>query len=456
MPPVYAPKRREVMPFGWVDVSDLIPLLNTPQVQRLERSTQLGVNYKVFPTATHNRLGHSLGVVEMTTQLLQELFRRGFFPESERTQLMCDLRIAALLHDSGHAPFGHPPEYVAKAMQPGYTHKVRTAEIIRALDPVIRACGSTADRIVALLDENNGVPEGKMVYLQNGGDKIAYLIQDGYFAGVLDVGERVLSQTLFGYSCWTGRTIAIAKQGIPSSEALGQLFMKMYLHCYFKPDCLGAQRLLEKALQTYMEQTGLTVPAMYDLREFELEARLAASDVRLVRDCYSRLSQFGSLEPAITLKVRGVESKIVPAGDAPREIGIDYEHASHLARHYESPLNRTELEKKIAAEHGLKEDEIVVTTTPDLPKLVPKDIVVVDEDGNEDGTLFKHNPEHKESLDRLARKGYYFKIWVPRDKRGKIAEAYKNICAITEADSKVELTYDVGVRERKLFSDSPK
>ena len=80
--PVFSPKRREVMPLGWADISDLIPLLNTPEVQRLEQSTQLGVNYKVFPTATHKRLGHSLGVVEMTTRLIQELFRRDFFPES--------------------------------------------------------------------------------------------------------------------------------------------------------------------------------------------------------------------------------------------------------------------------------------------------------------------------------------------------------------------------------------
>jgi len=455
--PVFSPKRREVMPLGWADISDLIPLLNTPEVQRLEQSTQLGVNYKVFPTATHKRLGHSLGVVEMTTRLIQELFRRDFFPESERAQLMQDLRIAALLHDLGHAPYGHPSEYVAKFLEMGYDHKVKTAELIRQLDSTIRKCGSSSDRIVQLLDEKNGAPEGKLVYgSPTGGDKILYLLQDKYFAGVLDVSETVDPPTLFGYSCWTGKELAIARQGIPAFEVLGRLFMNMYLHCYFKPECLAAQRLWEKGIEVYMRETGLSVREMYEMREFELESALAASDVRMVRECHKRLSEFGSLEAAVTLKVRGVESKKTPVGDSPKEVGIRPEHATGLSEFYENPLNRTKLEKKLAVQYSLSEDGVVVTTTPDLPKLVPKDIPVVDETGVDAGTIFEQSPEHKESLQRLARKGYSFIVWAPTNARERVAAGYKEVCAIIEAESKVELTYDVGARERKLFTEPAK
>ena len=79
MIPIYAQERRQIVPFGCADVTGLEPLLSNPLVRRLEESTQLGVNYKVFPTATHNRLGHSISVSENGARLLQELDRRGFF-----------------------------------------------------------------------------------------------------------------------------------------------------------------------------------------------------------------------------------------------------------------------------------------------------------------------------------------------------------------------------------------
>src|SRR3989344_8454243 len=107
--PVYArDKQVPIPPFGKVDVSGVLPVLNAPEIQRLRNSTQLAFSRYSFPGAEHSRYTHSLAVMGNTTELVNELFARDFFEDVDRTQLRIDLQIAALVHDAGHPPFGHP------------------------------------------------------------------------------------------------------------------------------------------------------------------------------------------------------------------------------------------------------------------------------------------------------------------------------------------------------------
>lgn len=462
MPPVYAQKRRQVTPFGSADVTDLMPLLKTPLVRRLEESTQLGVNFKVFPTATHNRLGHSIAVSENGARLLQELYRRGFFQElseSDRRQLTLDIRIAGLLHDGMHAPFGHPPEYVAKFKVPGLTHKVMTVEAIHELDQEIRKCGSNADRVVSLLDEDpaKGDPRGQIIYARHGADKGTYLKQDQYFAGVRGISDSLDLATLFGDSAWVeNKLVLVAPDGLISGEAVCRMHQAMYLLCYFDPECLMGQRFLEKSLEIYsFEADRFDFKSMYRMTESQMSVMLEKSDNRRVRECYRRLSEFGSVKAAIAFKMKGYEARGTPIGNSAKEVGISPEHVPQLASFYENPMKRTELELRLAKEFGLKEDELVVTTLPDLPKVLPKDILLIDETGAPAQTLFYHLPNLQSELERNGNKGYSFVVWVTEDQRTKVSDAYKTVAQIIETHSKVELGYDVGARREMLFTDPP-
>ena len=55
---------------GYIQVdSTLLPLLDTPQVQRLRYIRQLGFSYLVYPGAHHTRFEHSLGTMHLANAL---------------------------------------------------------------------------------------------------------------------------------------------------------------------------------------------------------------------------------------------------------------------------------------------------------------------------------------------------------------------------------------------------
>jgi HD superfamily phosphohydrolase len=107
-------------------------LINTSEFQRLRRIKQLGVSEFVFPSATHTRFAHSIGVFHLARKLVEVIKREKARPEQqpfrqERAEVAV---IAALLHDIGHGPFSHMFEGAIK--QSGYekNHEAWTREII--------------------------------------------------------------------------------------------------------------------------------------------------------------------------------------------------------------------------------------------------------------------------------------------------------------------------------------
>jgi HD superfamily phosphohydrolase len=85
-------------------------LIDTPWVQRLRRIPQLQSARWVFPAAEHSRFQHSLGAMHLAGRLAQHLYPsfRAVFPDGPSAPLLEELlRMAGLLHDVGHGPFGH-------------------------------------------------------------------------------------------------------------------------------------------------------------------------------------------------------------------------------------------------------------------------------------------------------------------------------------------------------------
>ncbi|HXN53880.1 MAG TPA: HD domain-containing protein [Candidatus Acidoferrum sp.] len=85
-------------------------LVHTRGFQRLNGCKQLGLSYLVYPAAKHTRFEHVLGVMELATRIAQRLGEHFPLGTGEGDERMRILRLAALLHDIAHVPFGHTLE----------------------------------------------------------------------------------------------------------------------------------------------------------------------------------------------------------------------------------------------------------------------------------------------------------------------------------------------------------
>lgn len=180
-------------------------IINHRFFQRLRRIRQLGWTEYVYPGAVHTRFEHSLGTMHVASRMfdaicderisakiLREKFR---LEDSDLQKARQTLRIAALVHDIGHAPYSHSSDVLFPVRDDGsrYDHEAYTLAALKLTNLGELIAGKLGaevlERVCGLLAvDERARPEdrlfGELVVGPIDCDKIDYLQRDSLHCGV--------------------------------------------------------------------------------------------------------------------------------------------------------------------------------------------------------------------------------------------------------------------------------
>ena len=162
-------------------------ILDTPEFQRLRNVKQLGCVYYVFPSASHNRFEHSLGVYHLTRLYMDKLNSMGdvvLFDQSEYKLIS----IAALIHDLGHGPFSHLFDNFVTDSE----HEYRSIEIFKTMNSYynLNYSQEEIDFMYEIIHPSNEYKEKEYLYQivsnKNGidTDRFDYMLRDMKMTGL--------------------------------------------------------------------------------------------------------------------------------------------------------------------------------------------------------------------------------------------------------------------------------
>lgn len=165
-------------------------LIDSKEFQRLRWISQLGGAQIAFPSATHTRFTHSLGVYHVLTRVLNQIGNNKLISEKEKLII----KIAGLLHDLGHGPFSHSFEGVTNFNNDSkyqFSHEFYTCAIIgdetTEVNQILKRYHINANDIINIIKKDHKKCPKYQIQLissQLDCDRIDYLIRDCYFTGV--------------------------------------------------------------------------------------------------------------------------------------------------------------------------------------------------------------------------------------------------------------------------------
>lgn len=238
-------------------------LVNSRPVQRLRFIHQLGFTFLVFPGAEHSRFSHVLGAMHLAGRVYDALCSKGegVLPGGTRAPERRLVRVAALLHDVGHAPFSHSAEDLFEG---GIDHEEMTRRLLGTpeIEGIFQRHGEgiTTGDVRRLLCGGGSPTErllAKMVSGELDVDKMDYLLRDSTYCGVrygtYDL-DRLLETMLPLEDPETGEWgIGVEEGGVHALEALVMARYYMFTQVYFNV----TGKALELHFNEWLKETGV-------------------------------------------------------------------------------------------------------------------------------------------------------------------------------------------------------
>lgn len=156
-------------------------LVDSAEFQRLRRVRQLGLAHFAYQAAEHSRFVHSLGAFHLATRTLAKLRLNYDISEEDQTAV----RVAALLHDTGHGPFSHVVEPILKFRHEEFTEQIVTSRETEAGRLLAGYSVELPERVAAIIRGTfRPMALAQLVSSQLDVDRMDYLLRDSLMTGV--------------------------------------------------------------------------------------------------------------------------------------------------------------------------------------------------------------------------------------------------------------------------------
>jgi uncharacterized protein len=265
---------------GYVEVEEsLLPLLDSPPVQRLRHIRQLGFSYLVYPGANHTRFEHALGTMHLARLMCTHL---------GLGQGEADLATAAaLLHDVGHGPFSHTTEPLMREYAGRGHDEIGPFLASGPLAGPLEGAGLDPREVAAVIGGSH--PLSPLIHGDLDVDRMDYLQRDAHYTGVpygtVDASRLIKSCIL------DAEGMVIDENGINAAESLLIARTLMRPAVYYHHVSRIASSMLLLALQEHLEGAGAaTAEGLLSRDDAGLFQSLASSGSETARDLAGRLS----------------------------------------------------------------------------------------------------------------------------------------------------------------------
>jgi len=241
---------------GYIRLTDTErKVLDTGPVQRLRRIKQLSAAEYVYPAATHTRFEHALGTMYLAGLVAENL--PADFDENEKRTL----KVAALLHDVGHAPFSHLFEpllvrYLGKTHEDMSTRIILESELSDVLGREGLDPKSVSKLSVGKLESPDRVFLDQIIQSSVDVDKMDFVLRDSYHTGA-GYGDVDIFRLIYTMDVLNGN-LAVDVTALSTLESFILARLESFRTIYFHRTSRAAQIMLLKALEYAKDDLGIS------------------------------------------------------------------------------------------------------------------------------------------------------------------------------------------------------
>jgi HD superfamily phosphohydrolase len=233
--------------YGYIQLTEVEKnVIDTLAVQRLRRIRQLAGAEYVYPAANHTRFEHVLGAMYLAGVVGENL------PVDLSSEEKQKIRLAALLHDVGHAPFSHLFEPLLLRFL-HRTHEDMSSWIIAdsKLTDVISTQGYDPKELSGLAIGKYGASDnrflGQIISSSFDVDKMDFVVRDSYHTGA-GYGSVDVFRLIYTMDVLDGN-LAVDITALPALESLILARLESFRAIYFHRACRAVQMMLLRALE---------------------------------------------------------------------------------------------------------------------------------------------------------------------------------------------------------------